>query len=160
VIVLSDSSPLITLTEIGYLETLARLYGRIIITSNVYGEVVVTGEGLPGANQITDAPWIRVMPTDKPEYSRPRLGAGESSTITLAIEMNADLVLMDARQARKAAEAEGLVVFGSVGVLETAFRKGFLSDLTAAYRRLLASAAYINPDILRASLVRLKQPGL
>ena len=74
--------------------------------------------------------------------------------------MNADLTLIDDSQARRMAEAKGLVVFGSVGVLETAFRRGFLRDLAAVYRKLIASGAYISPRVLNASLLRLQQPPL
>jgi predicted nucleic acid-binding protein len=63
-------------------------------------------------------------------------------------------------QARRLAEKQGLVVLGCVGVLETAFRRGLIIDLTEAYRKLISSAAYINPEILKASLARLGQPPL
>jgi predicted nucleic acid-binding protein len=164
VIVLSDASPLITLSEIGYLETLPELYGSIIITPEVYEEVAVTGIGLPGALQVTSASWIKVMAIAKEvlaaAQTRSSLGSGELSTISLAEEMKADLTIIDDHQARRVAEQKGLVVFGSVGVLETAFRRGFVNDLTRAYRKLVASEAYINPEVLKASLARLGQPPL
>ena len=75
--------------------------------------------------------------------------------------MNADLTIIDDRQARRLAEMEGLVVFGCVGVLETAFGHGLINDLTAAYRKLITSSeAYIGLKILNASLAKLKQPLL
>jgi predicted nucleic acid-binding protein len=165
VIVLSDASPLITLAEAGYLETLAGLYKSIVITPEVYHEVAVAGEGLAGALQIATASWIQVRAPGKMvpvavAQAQSVLGAGELSTIVLARELSADLTIMDDRQARRLAEKQGLVVFGCVGVLETAFRHGLITGLTAAYRKLIASEAYINPEILKASLARLKQPPL
>jgi len=88
------------------------------------------------------------------------LGRGELTTIALAKEIGADLTLIDDYAARRLAEQEGLTVFGCVGVLESAFRRGILSDLTEAYRKLAASGAYIGEKILTASLARLKQPPL
>lgn len=164
-IVLADSSPLITLAEIDCLELLPGLYESITITSEVYREVAVAGRGLAGAAQISSASWIQVraaLTQDVAErvQTQSNLGAGELSTIVLAAEMNADLTLIDDSQARRMAEAKGVVVFGSVGVLETAFRRGFLSDLVTVYRKMIASQAYISPKVLNASLLRLKQPPL
>lgn len=161
--VLSDASPLITLAEIGHLEALPQLYTKIAITPEVYGEVVVAGEGLAGALQVATASWIEVRAAAAvivPPKGKWALGRGELTNIALAKEMNADLTLIDDFAARRLAEREGLTVFGCVGVLESAFRRGFLSDLTRAYRKLVASDAYIGVKILSASLARLKQPPL
>jgi predicted nucleic acid-binding protein len=84
------------------------------------------------------------------------LATGELTTIALAKELAADLTLIDDFAARQLAEREGLIVYGCVGVLESAFRRGFLSDLTGAYRKLIASDAYVSAKILNASLARLK----
>ncbi len=48
-IVVSDSSPLITLSKIDYLQVLPALYETVHITPEVYAEVAVTGAGLWGA---------------------------------------------------------------------------------------------------------------
>lgn len=52
------------------------------------------------------------------------LGRGELWTIALAKEMNAELTLIDDFAARQLAEREGLTVYGCVGVLESAYRRG------------------------------------
>ena len=99
--VVSDSSPLITLSKIGQFDLLPQLYRTIIITPEVYAEVAVTGSGLVGASQIAFAWWIVVQPIKRiDELSRARqrfnLGAGELSVIVLAQELKADAVLIDA----------------------------------------------------------------
>ncbi len=45
-IVVSNSSPLITLAKINHLELLGRLYERVTIPAEVHAEVVVAGAGL------------------------------------------------------------------------------------------------------------------
>ena len=152
-IVVSDSSPLITLDRIGHLELLPRLFVSVALTPEVYAEVVVSGAGLEGAASIAAAEWIEVKPLHKPERlteirRRTELGLGELSTIALAQELAAGLVLMDDLQARKMALARGLTVAGCVGVLERGHRRDLLKDLTAAYRRLLSSDAFIDRGIL------------
>ena len=57
-IVVSNSSPLISLSAIGLFDLLNALYGTIHIPEAVYQEVVVTGAGRPGSEEVQAAPWI------------------------------------------------------------------------------------------------------
>jgi predicted nucleic acid-binding protein len=45
----ADSSPLVILTKLGYLDFLNRVFPRVYISNEVHYEVVVAGAGLPGA---------------------------------------------------------------------------------------------------------------
>jgi predicted nucleic acid-binding protein len=67
------------------------------------------------------------------------LGVGELSTILLAKEIRADTVLLDDLNARKLARVEGLQVPGSLGLLETFYMQGYLTDLRSAFRQLLST---------------------
>jgi predicted nucleic acid-binding protein len=162
--VVSDSSPLITLAKIRWLELLPLLYQTIAITPQVYDEVVVRGAGLTGSAEIAGSKWIDVKPVKKADltvaHQRFGLGIGELSAIMLGLELKADLVLIDEMKARKVAQERGLVVLGCVGVLEQAFGSHLLSDLPQAYRQLLASDAYVDPKILEDSLRALNLPSL
>jgi predicted nucleic acid-binding protein len=62
VIVVSDSSPLITLSLAHKLDLLIELFGRIVIPRAVYDEVTIGGAGLAGAEEVRDALWIEVYP--------------------------------------------------------------------------------------------------
>jgi predicted nucleic acid-binding protein len=155
--VVSDASPLITLAKIKELDLLPKLYRAITITPQVYDEVVVTGASLSGAAEVLAARWIQIKPVANfAQFDLTReqfaLGKGETSAIILAIEIGADLLLVDELKARKTAQAHGLTVLGCVGILEDAFAKGLVIDLASGYRRLIASGAYIDPEILNRSL--------
>jgi predicted nucleic acid-binding protein len=76
------------------------------------------------------------------------------------LELKADAVLIDDKDARKAAGKEGLSVLGCVGVLENAFNLKLLADLREAYRQLLASNAYVSWTVLEKSLKALGLPPL
>ncbi|MEO7143642.1 MAG: DUF3368 domain-containing protein [Bryobacteraceae bacterium] len=80
------------------------------------------------------------------------LGAGELSTLILAKEIGADLVLLDDLAARKLARREGFRVQGSIAILEACFRRGYLSDLRGAYEQLLKRGVYLNRELLNRSL--------
>jgi predicted nucleic acid-binding protein len=60
VIVVSDSSPLITLARAHHLELLREFYGQVLIPPEVHEEVTVAGAGLPGADEVRRASWIEV----------------------------------------------------------------------------------------------------
>jgi predicted nucleic acid-binding protein len=49
VIVVADSSPLVILTKLGYLDFLNRVFPRVYISNEVHFEVVIAGAGLLGA---------------------------------------------------------------------------------------------------------------
>jgi predicted nucleic acid-binding protein len=123
VIVVSNSSPLITLARIGQLELLSSLYGSILIPAEVHDEVIVNGAGLPGANSVAGLSWLTVRRLADPgalvmAQSLFGLGAGELAAILLAQELHSDLVLLDEVRARRFARGQGLRVRGCVGILE------------------------------------------
>jgi predicted nucleic acid-binding protein len=62
VIVVSDSSPQIALARIEILNLLPEVFPRVHIPLEVFTEVVEAGTGRPGAQQVTDASWVQVMP--------------------------------------------------------------------------------------------------
>jgi predicted nucleic acid-binding protein len=165
VTVVSDSSPLITLAKIGRLELLHRLYRTMLITPQVYGEVVMVGAERAGSVEVSASQWIEVKAIRNLEVLTAArenfgLGIGETSAIILGAEVNADIVLIDEIKARKVARGQGLAVLGCVGVLEDAYNSRLLSDLTQAYRQLVAVGAYVDRRILENSLKMLDLPSL
>lgn len=60
------------------------------------------------------------------ELSR-ELDAGEAGAIAYAIENDADLVLVDEREGRKAARRHGLAVTGAIGILLRGVEDGSVS---------------------------------
>jgi predicted nucleic acid-binding protein len=70
------------------------------------------------------------------------LGAGEAEAIVLAKEIGADVLLMDERLGRVAAERLRLRVTGIVGVLLEARRAGLVADPVALAQRLRHEAGF------------------
>ena len=159
-IVLADSSPLITLARARYFELLHEFYSQVIVSREVYDEVTVAGAGLPGAEEALRANWIRVQPS--PSESPPEvtkacvgLGVGERSIICLASELSASLVLIDEERARRAAKTAGLNVAGSIAVLERGARLQRVADLRSVYLSLLEQGIRYDRQLLDQSLGRL-----
>ena len=133
--VVSDADPLITLGKLGQLGLLLRLYQEIFISQEVHTEVVVKGLeiGEPDASAIAflvNHGLIRVRkierPSSLPEWSV-GIDEGEISTILLALHLQADWILIDDLQARRAARTAGLRPKGSIGILLQGLRAGYLS---------------------------------
>ena len=164
-IVVSNSSPLITLGRIGHLPLLRDLFGRIHLAGEVFHEVTILGAGRPGAEAVRAADWIEVHPPASPpalaaarqEHS---LGAGEVGTVLLARAIAADLAIVDERIARRFAHDQGLKVMGCVGILEISYRRGLVKDLRSIYAQLLAQGIHIDRNLLNQSLASLKLPPL
>jgi len=81
------------------------------------------------------------------------LDGGEQEAILLAQELHADLVLLDDREARKAAIRRALRVMGTVGVLEQAAIHELI-DLPEVYARLLTTNFRIKDYIIHNVLAR------
>ena len=128
--VVSNASPLINMACIGKLNLLRELYGELFIPEAVWNEVVVEGKGQPGSEEIKSATWIKTQPvTDLSlvRALRQELDAGEAEAIVLALEMQAELLLMDERIGREVAGHLGLRFTGLIGVFVEGKSKGLIS---------------------------------
>ena len=164
-IVVSNSSPLITLARIGRLELLKQLFGSIHIADEVRQEVVVRGAGRPAAATVRGADWIEIHPAADPAdlaalRAQHALGAGELATILLARTMRVDLAIIDERTARRLSLAQGVAVMGCVGILERGHSRGLVPDLRQTYESLLPHGTRIDRQIPDQSLTALRLPPL
>jgi len=130
--VVSNASPLVNLARIGHLELLRDLFGNLLVPEAVWEEVVVAGAGQPGARLLEEATWVarhQVKNQSLVQALRQELDAGEAEAIALAVEVKADLLLMDERLGRETAQHLGRRVTDVIGVLVEAKRKGMLPEV-------------------------------
>jgi len=115
-VIISDTSCLIALSNIGQLELLKKLFGRVTITPEVLDEFTKKyNEKIPE--------WIDIKEVKNKEKViklNTDLGLGESSSIILAIETPGSLVIIDEKKAREYALNLGLNVIGTVGIIRRA----------------------------------------
>lgn len=148
-IVISDSTPLHYLVLIKKVDVLHQLYGRVIIPQMVFQEL--QHERTP----VSVKKWIKASPTWLEVRRAPAgsdlglkvLGAGEQQAIRLAMELDADLLLMDDKAGRQVASRRGLRVIGLIAVLEEAGRRGLL-DLPKSIHRLRKTNFRISQQVL------------
>ena len=82
------------------------------------------------------------------------LGDGESQAIALAVELKADLLIVDDLLARQVARALGLSVVGAVGVLLEAQMKGLLSEIRTCLDDLIDLAGFRISEELYTRVLR------
>lgn len=131
--VVADTSVLIGLSAIRKLNLVRERFPQgILIPQAVWREVVEEGENRPGAQEVASADWIDVRQVTKHGIKQlllTEIDEGEAEAIALAHEIQADLLLIDERDARQAAKRVGLRTLGTVGILIWAKRTGRLSSL-------------------------------
>lgn len=152
-IVVSDTSPINYLVLIGEITLLAHLFGEIIIPQAVLEELQQTGTPEVVKTWIDAYPnWLKVQNVTIIDQTI-GLGAGECEAISLAIEINADLVLIDDRKARKMAIERGLNIAGTINILESAAKRDLIK-LAKVFEQLEKTNFRISPDLLAEILKR------
>lgn len=133
-IVISDTSSITNITAINQLDLLQKLYQRIIIPEAVYRELTSVEKPVPGTKEVQTLDWIetrQVVDTALVEQlsEEKRLDIGESEAIALAVELKAELLLIDERKGRQEAINQGLKITGLLGILIEAKLKELIPDV-------------------------------
>ena len=156
--VVSNSSPLINLAIIDQFHLLESLFSTIYVPDAVWRECVIDGKGKLGAEIIEESGFIKQMqPTNINliKLLMRELDEGESESIALAIEIQADLILLDEQDARNIADIYGLKMTGVIGILIRAKREGYISSVRKYIDILQTKAGFRVSKELYNSILRL-----
>jgi predicted nucleic acid-binding protein len=157
IVVVSDCSPIRALRHLGLLKLCQTLYGSVIIPQAVQAELLKPTTTCPPI-QIIDYPGfeVRAPTSGAAELAVPLdLDAGETQAIVIALELKADLVLMDERKGTKAARGMGLTTIGVFGVLLEAKRAGLIDHVLPCVDRLVTNLNFFASPALRQQLAEL-----
>ena len=127
--VISDSSTVTNLIQIGKLDLLEKLFGEVLIPQKVYEEL---SEYENQKEQLDSCDWIlvkTVLDHKAAAELREVIDSGEAEVIVLAQELKADFLIIDERKGRKVAEERGLRIVGLLGILTRAKEAGHISNL-------------------------------
>ena len=155
-IVVSNTSPLTNLAAIGQFGLLHRLYARLHIAQGVWDELNAGGQRWPGRDEVAAADWIEQHAVQNQALVtalQRDLDQGEAESIALALELDADLVLLDEKEGRRAAKRLGLRVVGVVGVLLEAKANGSVDIVRPRLDGLRQTAGfYLSESLYRHAL--------
>ena len=161
-IVVSDSTPIIHIAKAGRLDILFSLYKDILITKEVYREVVEEGLILQQEDALAIKEHIgKRIHVNNPSSSSRHLiekysiHKGEADSIQLALENNG----LNESDGRNAAKSEGIQVKGSIGILFEALKEGTIEKEEAlsilSRFRDEPNAFWIDPNIIRAAMEKI-----
>jgi len=148
VIIVSDTSPITNLAAISQLDLLQKLYTGIIIPTAVYNEMVKVDKVVPGAVEVQTLHWIKKQAVVNSQRvilvqeSQENIDLGEAEAIVLALELKADLLLMDERRGRVVGTSYGLQITGLLGVLVQAKQKMLIPSVKVLIDQLIEKADF------------------
>ena len=154
--VVVKSTPLLVLGNIGRLDILRELNGKIYIAEAVFKEVTEKNDAASAAIK-SSTDWIQVLSIENPkDYAmyRAKLHAGEIETMILAQQstLNADLVVLDDKAARNTAKFLGLKVTGTMGILVKAKQEKIITEVRPLLNEIVNKGFFISDRIIRSVL--------
>jgi predicted nucleic acid-binding protein len=148
----SDASPLIVLAKSNLLHILPGLFTRVFVPQAVADEVQAGPANDPLKLALPGCGWIcpvRLEPLISP-LSVWQAGSGEAEVIEYA-RLHGNLpVLLDDRAARRAAQALGLKVHGTVGLVAAATLLGKVQSFSKSIADLKAAGLYVSDSVTAA----------
>lgn len=132
-----DTSVLIALEKINMLDLLCKLYKTIILPKSVYNEF---------GNITLNCIEIREIYDDFQNILCINLGKGETEAILLAYRYKLP-ILIDDLKARKVAKILNLRVSGTIGLLLSAFQKGYVNNALDILLKLRDKGFYISENL-------------
>jgi predicted nucleic acid-binding protein len=154
--IVSDAGPIIIFARIGRLSLLREVTNSLTIPIAVHAEIVISG--MPGADEVEAATWIRRAAVADPDLIRVLLPvglhAGECEAIALAKEQSAQL-LIDEIRGRRAAAQLGIEVIGTLRILAEARKLGQIDEVRPIIRDMQSSGYRLDRSLIRRFLERM-----
>lgn len=125
-----NSSPLIFLSRLAWLEEAIRSFDELILPEAVADEIAVKNDDAARAvQQAIVSKQLTVKKTTLRllvQQLQQRLGKGESEAIALAVELQAERIILDDNAARKEAMRLGLNVRGTLAIIRKLHIQGVI----------------------------------
>ncbi len=149
-IVVSDTSPISNLIQIGRFELLGQLFNEVIVPPFVHNEILALAHFNIDLTSYNQASWLRIQqPKNNVSVQNllKVLDRGEAEAITLAKELNANLLLIDERIGTKKAREIGLNTIGLLGLLIDAKTQKLIPEVKLILTELEQVGFYIKPQL-------------
>lgn len=165
-IVVSDTTPMISLLKIDRIDLLEKLFGEVLIPQAVFNELTTDERYRLEAEQIRHRQFITVRAVRNLKSvdilkRATGLDQGESEAIILTDEMNADILLMDEAKGRTVSSQMGFKIMGTIGILIAAYEEESLTadEVRACMEGLQNAGRHIGQRHYQMLLDKLKDRG-
>lgn len=152
-IIVSDTSVISGLILINKLSILHDIFDQIIIPPKVYAELIELENFGVAVRSLIETDWIEVQhPIDLSPLSPFDLDEGEKEAIALALEINADFLLIDETYGRQVARHLGLTITGLIGILIKAKNENVIRLVKPLLDALQANGFWISSSLYKHAL--------
>lgn len=161
-IVVSDTSPINNLAAINQLHLLHQLYETVFIPEAVYQELTDPSFSVAGATEVQTFDWIQIRTVrDRTlvEALNNELDIGEVEAIALAVEIQAERLLIDERLGRLVAARLNLRYTGILGILVEAKSQGLIVEVKPLLNALIDQAGFWVAEPLYNRVLQLVDEG-
>jgi len=148
-LVVSDTSPVTALMQIGQSDLLGVLFQEVLIPPSVQAELLRFHPSIPHVLEVRP-----IQDQGMVDALSHRLDRGEAEAIVLAHESQADYLLIDEKRGRLVAQSQGLTVIGLLGVLLMAKRAGHVPSLGVLITELESRAGFFVSDAVKEIILR------
>jgi len=152
--VVSNTSPLLNLALIDRLSLVDSQFEHVVVPRSVWEELMAGHNGVERLEAFRDRGGVCVVepdPTDlRTELDR-ELDRGEAAALAHAVDIDADRILLDEREARAAATRHDIQVTGVIGILLRASEHGSV-DLRSELDALREAGFWIADDLYQKAL--------
>ncbi len=142
------------------LDLLRSLYDQVVVPSAVEAEVLAGSRDGIGSSALRKASWLRVASLQDSRRAEllVNLDRGEAQVLTLAQELNADLVIIDERLGRLHAKRLGWTLRGTLGVLLRAKQLGHVEAVAPLIGRLRQVGVCLSDMVVTEVLALADEP--
>jgi len=162
-----NSTPLIYLSKVGLIGSLAEIF-EIVITRSVYREVVIEGRKV-GAPEVESIERLiskgKIVIRDDPKEAMLlaetfRIGRGEASVLSLVAKENA-VAIIDDEKARRVGKALGVRVHGTLFLLKLLLLLGIVSvdKLKRHLYLMVREGFHLSAEVLIEFVMDIKKEG-
>jgi predicted nucleic acid-binding protein len=146
-IVVSNTTPIISLSSIGQIDLLQKLFKKVIIAKAVYLEI--KSKKSYGYNEV-DKDYFEVkeiIGTNYLNFLLNEMDIGEAETILLAKEIKADLLIIDERIGFDFANMQDIVSIGTLSVLKLAKEKCIIDKIKPLLDEMIKKGRWYSKNI-------------
>jgi predicted nucleic acid-binding protein len=153
-LVISNTSPLLYLHQVGHLDLLPKLYGRVQIPAAVQEELRAGADQGIAVPDLEGLGWLEIRSLNDPTLLPivTDLGAGEAEAIALALANPGSLLILDDRLARRIAQLNKVTYTGTLGVLVRAKQGGLLPSVSSVIADLRKTTMHLTEALIETVL--------
>jgi predicted nucleic acid-binding protein len=152
-LVIADSGPIFSLATINKLYLLDSLFDEVKIPQAVWKEITLK-KSVYYYDKIISYFESKIVKIKTPNDLSFIMDYGESESVILFREQNADFLLVDDKKARRIAENLNINCIGTLGLLVAAKEKSLVKNLKPLFAELIKNKRYYSLNLLNKILIQ------